>query len=396
MKSKNPLVAIFLIVAVDVLGFTIILPLLPFYAQRYGASPLVVGVLATSYALCQLLSGPWLGRMSDKIGRRPVLLLSQLGTLVGFLLLAFSQSLELIFLSRIIDGVTAGNLTIAQAAIADVTPPEKRAKSFGLIGIAFGLGFLIGPAISAWLAAIDLHFPALAAAALSAASMIATWFLLPETEQKVLSTENSKSARRMTEYFRRPHLKLLLFQFLIFGFIFSGFTSGFAMFVERKFQWNGHPFGPREVGLLFAYSGFIGLIVQGFLLGRLIKAVGEKHLVWLGFLAMLLGYSLLSESDAIWGLLLACAIGGFGSGVLRPVLTSLVSAAADPREQGAVLGVTQSLVSIGQILAPLISGWFIEIASQNATWLSGWCFWLSAMSLLGLIVQKIDSRPKPA
>src|SRR6266702_4503671 len=167
MKS-SPLLPIFLIVLVDILGLTIILPLLPFYAEHLGASAIAVGMLISSYALCQLVAGPVLGRMSDRIGRKPLLIVSQIGTLIGFLILAASHTLWLVFLSRIIDGLTAGNLSLAQAYIADITTPENRARSFGVIGIAFGIGFLVGPGISGFLSHYGYAYPILAASFLSA------------------------------------------------------------------------------------------------------------------------------------------------------------------------------------------------------------------------------------
>src|SRR5438552_7576676 len=177
--KKSPLLSIFLIVLVDVLGLTIILPLLPFYAESLGATPAVVGMLVSTYALCQLIAGPPLGHLSDRVGRRPVLLVSQIGTCVGFLILASAHSLWMVFLARVIDGLTAGNLTVAQAYISDVTEPENRAKSFGMIGIAFGLGFLVGPAVSGYLAQFSNVYPILAAAGLSFTSIMCTYFLLP-------------------------------------------------------------------------------------------------------------------------------------------------------------------------------------------------------------------------
>src|SRR5437879_12585254 len=178
-RRGSPLLPIFLIVMVDVLGLTIILPLLPFYAERLGASPTVVGLLVSTYAACQLVAGPVLGQISDRVGRRPLLLVSQMGTFAGFLVLAYAQTLWVVFLARVIDGSTAGNLSLAQAYISDVTLPEERAKSFGMIGIAFGTGFLIGPAISGYLAKFDYRDPIFAAAGLSATSILATYFLLP-------------------------------------------------------------------------------------------------------------------------------------------------------------------------------------------------------------------------
>src|SRR5246127_518210 len=179
MKKSSPLLPIFLIVLVDVMGLTIILPLLPFYAESFGATPTIVGLIISTYAFCQLIAGPPLGHLSDRVGRRPVLLVSQMGTFAGFLILAGAQALWMVFLARIIDGLTAGNLTVAQAYISDVTEPENRAKSFGIIGIAFGLGFLIGPAISGYLAQFSNTYPILLAAGLSFTSIMCTYFLLP-------------------------------------------------------------------------------------------------------------------------------------------------------------------------------------------------------------------------
>src|ERR1700682_6132998 len=284
---RSPLLPIFLIVSVDVLGLTIILPLLPFYAERMGATPAVVGLLVASYALCQLIAGPILGRMSDTMGRRPLLIVSQIGTLIGFLILAWANSLWLVFVSRIIDGLTAGNLSLAQAYISDVTRPEERARSFGIIGIAFGMGFLIGPAISGLLAKYSYQYPIFAAAALSATSIVCTTLLLPSSTPH----RDDSVPRRFTlldwgnylGYFRRPGLARCLWQFLAFALAFAMFISGFPLFAERRFTWDGHPFGVTEVGYVYAYLGFLGIILQGGLLGRLVKWVGEDLLVRGGF-----------------------------------------------------------------------------------------------------------------
>jgi DHA1 family tetracycline resistance protein-like MFS transporter len=367
---SSPLLPIFLIVVVDVLGYTLILPLLPFYAERLGATPAIIGFLIATYAVCQLITGPLIGRSSDHIGRRPMLLLTQVGTFVGFVILAAANSLWLVFLSRIIDGVTAGNLSLAQAYIADVTRPEDRARSFGMIGIAFGLGFLVGPAVSGFLSTFGYHYPIVAAAGLSLVSINATYFLLPANPPRPAGHDEGPvgpGGERLTllewnrylEYFRRPVLAPLLWKFFAFVFSFSLFTAGFALFAERRYTWNGHPFGPKEVGYIFAYSGLIGGALQGGMLGRLVKRFGERPLLAAGFLSAVAGYIALGFAYTIPELIFATTIAALG-GVIRPVVTSLITQVAGRREQGTVLGLTQSLTSMAQITAPVIAGFLIQ------------------------------------
>jgi DHA1 family tetracycline resistance protein-like MFS transporter len=379
---KSPLVPIFLIVSVDVLGLTIILPLLPFYAEKFGASPSVVGLLVSTYAFCQLIAGPMLGRMSDHMGRRPLLLVSQLGTFIGFLVLAYANALWLIFLSRVIDGLTAGNLSLAQAYISDVTKPEDRAKSFALIGIAFGMGFLIGPGISGYLSQFSYQYPIFAAAALSATSILATYFLLPSTTPQAA---DGATPRKFTvldwgnyaRYFRQPELAPLLWQFFAFTMAFSMFMTGFPLFAERRYQWQGHPFGPKEVGYVYAYLGMLGVILQGGLIGRLVKAFGEMTLVRAGFFLGMVGLAALGFTYSVPLLLLVAAVSSSGTGVIRPALTSLITQKAARSEQGVVLGLTQSLNSIAAIVAPAIGGLLIDHSL-----LAGWA--LTAGGICGV------------
>lgn len=390
--KNSVLLPIFLIVAVDVLGLAIVLPLLPFYAEKYGATPAVVGLLSTVFAFCQLLSGPLLGRLSDRTGRKPLLIVSQIGTFIGFIILGVANQLWLIFVSRIIDGITAGNISLAQAYISDVTAPQNRARAFALIGIAFGMGFLVGPAISGYLSQFGYHYPALAAAALSFTSILATTFLLParpklwseeaaeaqpkkHTEWKILDLE------AYAKFFRKPGLATLLVQFFLFAMAFAMSIAGLALFCERRFFHDGHPFGPREVGYVFAFNGLIALIVQGGLVGRLVKRFGEARLVALGFLGMAVGFGGLSLADSI-GVLLACMLfQTFGHSTLRPALTSLITQRADRHEQGAVLGLNQSLMSVAQIVGPILAGLLID-----RDWLVAWALGMGGFAALGLLL----------
>jgi MFS family permease len=382
------LLPIFLIVLVDVFAFTLVFPLLAIYAEQLGATPLQATLLVSVFALCQLVSGPLLGRISDRVGRKPLLLLSQAGTFAGLLVMASANSLWVLFVARVIDGATAGNLSLAQAYIADNTAPEDRAKSFGLIGIAFGLGFFLGPSVTGYLSQYALHAPILAAAGLSLLSIVCTALLLPNQAPPAAATDAGPAGKRLAllewsayaQYFERPVLAALLMQFFLFGFSFVTFTSGFALFAERTFRWNDQPFTPREIGYLFAYAGFLGIILQGGLIGRLVKWAGEPSLVAAGFLSMGLGFAWLGMIDQIAPLIAVATLVAFGQGVLRPTLTSLVSQNVDRSEQGVVLGLTQSLTSIAQIGAPPLGGWLIGHGHLGL-----WAFVAALAAALGLL-----------
>lgn len=395
--KRSHLLPISLIVAVDVLGLTLVIPLLPFYAERYGASPSVVGLLVSAYAACQLISGPILGTLSDRYGRRPVLIVSQIGTLLGFVILARANALWMIFLSRLIDGSTAGNLSVAQAYIADVTKPEDRAKAFGIIGVAFGFGFLIGPAISGLLSNYGYVYPIYMAVGLSFLSIVGTVFILPEPKRHVSPTEERKLG--LFEFgaygkdFRNPKIRSALFQFCAFFMAFSIFLAGIALFAERRFTWDGKPFGPREVGFLFAYTGLIGIFIQGGFLARMVKRYGEERLIIAGFAFAAIGYITLGFSYSIPMLIVAATISSFGSGGLRPSLTALVSRQAGAHEQGRMMGLIQGLNSMSSIVGPIIAGVLIDRG-----WLTLWAVAIGLFSVWGLalILRDFSSRPSKA
>jgi DHA1 family tetracycline resistance protein-like MFS transporter len=383
---SKALLPIFLIILVDILAMTIIMPLLPFYAEHLGASPTMVGLLVSTFAVCQLIGGPLLGRWSDRAGRKPLLIVSQVGTLVGFVILAYADNLWLIFLSRIIDGFTAGNITLAQAYITDITKPELRTKSFAVIGIAFGLGFLIGPGVSGFLSQYGYVYPVLAAIGLSALSIVATWVLLPATPG------TSKDEGRLgilqwsayLGYFKRPELSGLLWQFLAFIFAFTLFMSGFPLFAERQFTTQeGKPFGPREVGYIYAYVGVLGVVLQGGLIGRFVRWWGEWKLIRLGFICGAVAFAALAFTTKLVPLLIVAIGIAFTTSVVRPAVTSLITQSTLAAEQGTVLGLTQSLQSVAQIVAPLVGGFLIDHRL-----LSVWALLAAASAAIGLLFRK--------
>jgi MFS family permease len=384
-----------LVVLVDVMGFTIVIPLLGLYAERFGASPLTATLLVSVYAVCSLLSTPVIGKLSDQYGRKRLLMVSQAGTFAGFVMLAVSSSLWMVFAGRILDGLTAGNLSIAQAYISDHTAPENRAKAFGIIGIAFGIGFMFGPALGGWLGdAYGMHMPFIVAASLSAAAITATHLLLPRDVPPGVAagaaSPTGPGGRRpglfdlatYAEYFRRPGVLPLFAQFFLFTFSFACFTSGFALFAERRFTTaSGEPWGSREVGYLFAFSGLLGIILQGGLLGRLVRRFGELPLTVAGFVATVVTYVGLAAADGLGLLLVATTIGAFGSGVLRPAITSRLTQAVGRHEQGVVLGISGSLSSVAMGLAPPTGGVMLD---QH--WLVAWALVPAVVGAIGLAV----------
>ncbi len=372
--SASPLLPIFLTVFVDVLGLTMMLPLLPFYAEHFGASPQVVTILGASYAACQLVAGPILGRLSDRVGRKPVLLVSQCGTLLALLVIGSASrtvgalGLAMLFAGRIIDGLTAGNLSIAQAYISDVTKPENRTRAFALIGVAFGVGFFIGPALSG---SVADHFgygaPAYGAAVLSLLSILLTATLLPGNAALAkLKVEHGPSVGEGSQgpagtrtlsfgkFLARPLPRRRLLQFFAYTTAFAVVTGGLALFLERRFG-----FGLAQVGYVFMVPGLLGLIIQGGLIGRLVKWLGEPRLALLGFFSMVAAYPLLWFAPTVAPFLGLMCVASFGVAVVRPCLTTLLTKSVDRNEQGAALGASQSLASISQMVGQPLAGFLI-------------------------------------
>jgi MFS transporter, DHA1 family, tetracycline resistance protein len=395
--QRVSLVPVFLIVLVDVFGMTLVIPLLTIYAETLSASPLQATMLISVYAGCQLLSGPIIGQLSDRFGRKPLLLISQIGTFLGFLLMARAQTLWVLYIARILDGATAGNLSLAQAYISDHTEPAERAKSFALIGIAFGVGFFIGPSLTGYLAArYNLTTPIYLAACMSATSVLCTATLLKGGRQSAHAFDDRRAAlhwRTYANYFTRPGLSRQLMQFLFFALSFSMFISGFALFAERRFTYDGQPFGPREIGYVFGYVGFLSIILQGGLIGRLVTRFGEAALVAAGFVALVIAYLVLGLASSITSLLWMGLLASFGIGVIRPALTSLISQQADRREQGVVLGLTQSLTSMASIVAPIVAGLLI-----GRQMLTEWAWVAAGLAAVGVALsrQGFSRRATPA
>lgn len=388
------LIPIFLVVLVDVLGLMMIVPMLPLYAEGMGATPFIASLLFTSYAACQLIAGPILGQISDRVGRKPVLLVSQIGTLIGFGILAMANSLPLVFLSRVLDGLTAGNLSVAHAYIADESEPKDRARSFGFIGIAFGFGFLVGPALAGILVTYGARWPVYGAMMASAASIITTAWLLPSSKlEKIESSSGELSSLNPAAFkiaFRDRGLTIRLGQFILFSLAFSSFFAGFPLFAERHYQIAGHFFGVHEIGLTLGLMGLIAIPTQMFLLGALVKGVGERVLIAGGFIGVAIGFALLAVASPLVILALAVTLLGMASSLLRPSLISLITQYASKQEQGMIMGLVQSLISVCQIISPMYGGALIQQGH-----LKSWAFVAATLTFSGFLLGRWTKADTP-
>ncbi len=355
--KKSPLLPIFLIVFIDLLGFGLILPLLPFYAESFGASELTVGVLLASYSLMQFIGAPILGRLSDRYGRRPILLISQLGTFVGFVILGFANALWMLFLSRIIDGISGANISTAQAYIADVTDEKNRARNFGLIGAAFGLGFIIGPAVGGFLSQFGYHVPAFFAAGLSLLTMILTFFMLPEPEHKN-NSRREFSIKALKKAFGHPTIGILLTMVFTFGLAFAMFQTSFALFASARFGFN-----VQQTALVLTYVGILSVIMQLVVVKRVVKRLGENRSIVLTLAALALGLVLMAAVQNPLMLIVVMPILSFGGGITSPVLTSLISKSVDRAEVGGMLGISTSVDSMSRVIAPILGNALLVFGS---------------------------------
>jgi DHA1 family tetracycline resistance protein-like MFS transporter len=338
---------IFLIIFVNLLGFGIIIPLLPFYARTFGASPLIIGLLFASYSVCQLLAAPVLGELSDRHGRRPVLLFSLLGTALSFVLLAVAHNLLLLFVARIIDGLSGGNISTARAYIADVTTEENRARGFGLIGAAFGLGFIFGPALGGFLGRFGYGTPAWAAAGLAFAAMVLTWIWLPETARRT-PARREMPWRDLPRVLTRPVLGQLLVLDFLYWAASALYQTTFALFGARRFG-----FDVAATGYMLAFFGAIGVIVQLGLVGPAVQRIGERRTLAIGLALTGLGLgwaTVIYRVDLLVAALIPAAVGNALTG---PALISLLSRAVGPEEQGRVQGASGAVESLGRVIGPV-------------------------------------------
>jgi len=357
-SQRSPLFVLFLTVFIDLVGFGIIIPVLPLYAQHFDASPVAIGWLTGIYSGMQIIFTPILGKLSDRFGRRPVLIVSIAGTAIGFILMGMATALPLLFVARILAGITGGNISIPQAYIADVTAPEQRSRAMGMIGAAFGLGFTFGPLIGGILSRISYSTPFYFAAGLAVVNALLVYFILPESLSRQHRAAPHEDAS-VAEVFRHGRGAMFAIVVATYFFLIAGFsimTTLFALFTEKRFGYDA-----RDTGYLFAFVGILTVIIQGGLIGRLVKMFGEVTLTRVGMFLTAASLALLPVSDNLTVLLLVCAGLSFGSGLASPPLSGLASQMIERSWQARALGVMQSAGSTGRLLGPLLGGWLLML-----------------------------------
>jgi MFS transporter, DHA1 family, tetracycline resistance protein len=346
----SPLGIVFTTVVIDLVGFGIVLPILPLWAEGFGASPVQIGMLTASYAVMQLLFAPVWGRVSDRYGRRPVILVSLAGSAVAALVIGLAGTLLVLWLARVLQGIAGASYAAAQAYVADVTTREERARGMGMIGAAFGLGFVLGPAIGAAFSAIDPRLPFFVAAALAATNLVIAYLRLPESRRPGAAPAPAPRLALVRRALASADLAPLVWLSFVATFAFVAMESTFALFGERRFDYD-----ITQVGLLFVYIGVLTALAQGYLVGRVVGRVGEGRALIGGLWGTAGGLLLVAVSRDLWLLLLGLAVLAVASGLVFSTTTALISLAAGEHEQGLVLGLSASVGGAARIAGPLVA-----------------------------------------
>jgi len=381
---RRQLVLVFGFVFIELLGYSLVLPLLPYYAETFGASLPLVGMLGTVNALSQLIAAPVVGRLSDRYGRRPLLILSIVGTFVSFLLLGLAGSLATIFVSRALDGLFGGNVALARAYITDVTDEKNRARALGIIGAAFGLGFIIGPAMGGFLSRLGYNVPALVAAGLSLINLVAVVLWLPEslaedTRQRMHnSPQTAFTLRALWEALHQPCCAVLLQIALAYSVAFALFQSNFALWAKTRLGLDA-----QGTSYILTYVGMLAVVVQGAAIGRLVSRFRERALILAASLILAVALAAWALTPNLVSLLIVLAPVALAGGLLNTILPSQLTKAVRPEEVGGILGLSTSLQTLAQIVAPVTGGVLLDavgawapgtVASLLMIW-AGWFVW---------------------
>ena len=395
-RRGGALTALLITVFIDMVGFGIIIPLTPFWAERFGAAPDTVTLLFATYSACGLAFSFLWGWASDKWGRRPVLLASLVGSVLSFLWLGFAEALWMLFAARAIGGISGANVAVGQAYIADVTTEENRARGFGLFGAAFGLGFVLGPAIGGILAGPDpanpdFRTPFMVAAGMSFVGFLFGLAFLPEPERRERPRARY-GARAQIAVFAKilamPAVAVPILCFSMLGLVMGGLESTFAIWAEREIHW-----GPRETGFFFAYIGVLLIVIQGGLVGALVKRFGEARVAAPAIGAMAVGIGMLPWSGSIPLIAVSGALMTLGYGLGQPALTALISRASPADSQGAILGATHSIQSLVRVVGPISAGALFAAHGRDMPYLVGGAILAVACAVAFSSVRARDGLP---
>ncbi|GER88484.1 tetracycline resistance MFS efflux pump [Dictyobacter vulcani] len=401
-KRRSPLILMALTILIDFTGFGLIIPLLPFWAQHLGANPIGVGAIVTAYALAQFIFTPVLGGLSDRYGRRPVIVISLLIETISFVLTGLAGSLPMLLVARFIGGLGASNIGSAQAVVADVTPAAERAKGMGMIGAAIGMGFVIGPALGGILSPLGPTIPFWTAAGIALINALLVLFLLPETrslKQPLVDSETgeSRSLNRFnilwTGWQRAVQLPLVLRLVgvnLLFTIAFTAMETIFPLFSQQKFGWSS-----TQNAYLFTYVGFVVVVMQGGLVGRLVKRWNEQKVMFAGLLLLAFGLVMLAFSNYLALVLISVGLLSIGDGAISPTISTLLSFASPAEAQGELLGLAQGIAGLGRIIGPLIAGTVDTYSNPGAPLLIGGLLVLLAAFLVLPVLTRIK-RPQDA
>lgn len=381
-RGRSPLAVLFLTVFLDLVGFGIVIPLLPLYAQRFGAGPVAVTWLVAVYSLMQFFFAPWWGRLSDRIGRRPVLLVGIAGASLSYLAFGLSGSLWMLFAARAVNGIMGANVGVAQAYIADVTPPAERARGMGLIGAGFGLGFIFGPAIGGVLSRVDPAAPFLAASALAALNGILAYLRLPESLPDTVRAaapprEAGLRARLRTLADAGPVLRGLYLTSFITTLALAGMEATLALWADRRWGLT-----QESVGYGFALMGIVAALAQGLLVGKLVRRIGERRSALIGLCLVACGMALIPLAPSPWLVLGAAAVFAIGQGATVPSVSAMVSQQGGAADQGRLLAASQSLSALARVAGPWWGGVAFAHVGISAPYVTGAVLALVALSVL--------------
>tara|TARA_Y100001936_G_scaffold215608_1_gene226177 strand:- start:3070 stop:4224 length:1155 start_codon:yes stop_codon:yes gene_type:complete len=364
------LLPLLLVVVIDLIGFGIIIPFLPFYAETYGASPQKVTMLMVTFSFFQFMAAPIWGSLSDRFGRRIIIWITLAGSIIAYILLAYSHTLYGLFFARALAGFMAGNISTAQAYIADITDKNNRAKAMGLFGAAFGIGFILGPAIGGILAGSDpknpnVILPPLVAASLSFIALTLSLLVLKDTRSYMKNKKNRRILS-LIEAIKIPNLGQLILVSFAVTVVFASMESTFSLWSERTFNW-----GAEQNGYVFAFSGICGVLVQGFLIAPLVKRFGESFLCIIGIILVSAGMLSIAISYLNYHAYLSMALIAFGLGLFMPTISTLIVNIVSEDRRGWVLGVNQSVSSLARIIGPAMAGVLFELYGKNSPYIFG-------------------------